>query len=164
MAYIMKQRRASVWLAGFGVFILTAVPAQANSLISVGVSVVVSPCVIHGGQMIEVNFGEVIVPRIGGNNYIQDVKFELECKGSNAAMKLKIQGLSTTFPPGALQTSETDLGIAFKANNNALAVNEWIDFTYPKTPTLQAVPVKRAGAVLSGGDFSAMATLMVDYQ
>jgi hypothetical protein len=45
-----------------------------------------------------------------------------------------------------------------------LAVNEWIDFTYPKTPTLQAVPVKRAGAVLSGGDFSAMATLMVDYQ
>ncbi|MGQ9883044.1 fimbrial protein [Serratia marcescens] len=39
-----------------------------------------------------------------------------------------------------------------------------MSFTYPVTPTLEAVPVKSATAKLTAGEFTAGATMKVDYQ
>nr|WP_237141150.1 fimbrial protein [Serratia inhibens] len=141
-------------------------PAQANIPVTVSVTVLSPPCIINGGRIIEVDFGnEIIITRIDGSNYTQTVGYSLECKGNSSnAMKLQVQGNAAVFEQGALQTSVADLGIVLKANGAVLAVNDWVDFTYPNVPQLQAVLIKRAGATLNGGEFAASATLKVDYQ
>ncbi|WP_252960653.1 fimbrial protein [Serratia entomophila] len=161
----MKRSLAPLWLGGL--LALSALPTQATTAtVNVRVTVLSPPCVINGGRTIEVDFGDsLIITRVDGNNYTKAVDYTLTCTGNSSnAMKLQVMGNPTAFEPGALQTSVADLGIALKANGGALAVNEWLDFTYPNAPQLQAVPVKRAGATLAGGEFTAAATLRVDYQ
>jgi len=146
---------------------LIPVWASANTTVTVKVTVVAPPpCIINDDQTIDVDFGnELLTTKIDGDNYIKTVDYTLECKDSTRnAMKLKIQGNATTFDASALQTNMADLGVALKANGTVLTVNDWVNFTYPDKPMLQAVPVKRAGSTLSGGDFAAAATMMVDYQ
>jgi type 1 fimbria pilin len=147
--------------------LLMPVWVSANTTVTVKVTVVAPPpCIINDDRTIDVDFGnELLTTKIDGDNYIKTVDYTLECKDSTRnAMKLKIQGNATTFDASALQTNMADLGVALKANGAALNINSWVNFTYPNLPVLQAVPVKRAGTTLSGGDFSAGATLMVDYQ
>lgn len=144
-----------------------AVAAAASSTVTIKVTVVAPPpCIINGDQVIDVDFGsDVVTRRVDGVNYLKAVDYSLECKNDTRnAMKMKIQGNATAFDSSALQTNMADLGIALKANGSALTVNDWVNFTYPDKPVLQAVPVKRAGSTLNGGGFSAGATLMVAYQ
>ncbi len=147
---------------------MTSAPlmALAATTVTVKVTVVAAPpCTINGDRVIEVDFGDVIVPRVDGRQYLKMVDYSLECKGQlSNAMKLAVQGNPTAFDNTALQTNVADFGIALRANGQPLAINSWMNFTYPSKPTLQAVPVKRAGADLPGGEFSAAATLMVLYQ
>jgi type 1 fimbria pilin len=77
---------------------------------------------------------------------------------------MKIKGNQTAFDNTALQTNITDFGVALRANGLPLKINDWVNFTYPDKPVFQAVPVKKAGVTLKGGDFIAGATLMVEYQ
>lgn len=150
--------------------LLAALPLLAQASNSVTVTVLVTvveqpPCVINNDRVIEVDFGDIIAPRVDGNLFLQTVDYSLECKGQMAnAMKLAIKGNSTLFDDTALQTNLTDFGIAIRADGQPLKLNSWMNFSYPKKPVLQAVPVKRAGVTLPGGDFSAGATLMVHYQ
>lgn len=150
------------------VILLYSVGAVADTaLVTIKVTVVAPPpCTINGDQVINVDFGsDVVTSRVDGVNYLKTVDYSLECKNhTRNAMKMKLQGHATAFDRSALQTNMTDLGIALKANGSALTVNDWINFTYPEKPSLQAVPVKMAGVTLAGGDFSAGATLMVNYQ
>lgn len=150
------------------VMLLSAVKAVADpAVVTIKVTVVAPPpCTINGDQVIDVDFGsDVVTSRVDGANYLKTVDYSLVCNGNTSnAMKLQIQGTPTAFDRSALQTNVADLGIALKANGSALTVNDWVNFTYPNKPVLQAVPVKRAGSTLNGGDFSAGATLMVDYQ
>ncbi|WP_368925982.1 fimbrial protein [Serratia marcescens] len=149
---------------------LLALPLAAGAAnfatVTVKVTVVAPPpCIINGNRVIEVNFGDVIAPRVDGSQYLQTVDYSLECEGRTSnAMKLAIQGNPTSFDNTALQTNVADLGIALRANGKPLAINSWVNFTYPSKPVLQAVPVKRAGVSLPGGNFSAGATLQVLYQ
>ncbi|VEA61122.1 Minor fimbrial protein prsF precursor [Serratia plymuthica] len=147
---------------------LSALRAVADTaIVTIKVTVVAPPpCTINGEQVIDVDFGsELLTTQIDGSNYLKTVDYSLECQsGTSNAMKLQIQGTPTAFDSSALQTNMADLGIALKVNGSALTVNDWVNFTYPNKPVLQAVPVKRAGSTLNGGDFSAGATLMVDYQ
>lgn len=112
------------------------------------------------------DFGsELLTTKIDGNNYIRTVDYSLECKDNTRnAMKMMVQGNATTFDASALQSNMADLGVSLRANGAALTINDWMNFTYPDKPVLQAVPVMRAGSTLSGGDFMAAATLMVSYQ
>ncbi|MFP2166578.1 fimbrial protein [Enterobacter ludwigii] len=123
------------------------------------------PCTINGDRIIEVDFGDVIVPRVDGNHYMKEINYSLECKGQlSNAMKLTIQGNPTAFDNTALKTNVDDFGIAMRVNGQPLAINSSINFVYPNKPVLQAVPVKRAGVDLPGGEFSAGASLIVYYQ
>ncbi len=141
--------------------------AQAVTTIKVTVTIVAPPpCVINDNNLIEVNFGnDVMTTLIDGSYKKQPVVYSVECKNApNNAMKMQIQGNSAVFDGDVLQTNKDDLGVALLRNGNRQPINTWVNFTYPNLPTFEAVPVKQAGATLSGGAFSAGATMKVEYQ
>ncbi|MBH2585414.1 fimbrial protein [Serratia marcescens] len=138
-----------------------------NIDIKVTVTIVAPPpCVINGDSLIEVDFGnEVMTTRIDGSYKKQAINYTVECKDAPSnAMKLQIQGNGAGFDGDVLQTNKGNLGIALLRSGSSQPINEWINFTYPNLPRLEAVPVKKAGATLTGGAFSAGATMKVEYQ
>ncbi|WP_261467571.1 fimbrial protein [Serratia fonticola] len=150
------------------VALLSAAPLLASAVTTITVKVTVMPtppCVINDDKVIEVDFGEVVAPQVDGVQYQRTVNYTLECEADAPnAMKLQVQGSPTTFDPSALRTNFANFGVALRVNGQPLVLNDWVDFTYPQTPLLQAVPVKKAGVTLPGGNFSAGATLMLSYQ
>ncbi|WP_080695290.1 fimbrial protein [Pantoea ananatis] len=137
----------------------------AMATVTVKVTVVAPPpCVINDDRPVEVEFGDVMTTRVDGSNYRRPVNYTLSCTGTSNAMKLQVKGNGAAFDVTVLQTSKTGLGIKLLQGDSKLAVNSWLNFTYPNKPELWAVPVKQAGATLTGGEFSAGATMAVDYQ
>ena len=157
-----------VWrmLAGMLATVPLLAMAASSATITLKVTVVAPPpCVINGNRPIDVEFGDVMTTRVDGDNYKMPVNYTLDCTGApDNAMKLQVQGNGAAFDATVLQTNKTGLGIKLLRGNARLAVNTWLNFTYPNKPELWAVPVKQAGTALSGGEFSAGATMKVDYQ
>ncbi|MCA6222040.1 fimbrial protein [Photorhabdus antumapuensis] len=130
-----------------------------------GVVIAPPPCVINNGNTIDVDFGEVMITRIDGVNYMKPVKYTVKCEKMPAnAMKMMISGNTASFDPAVLQTNHIGLGVAVIHNGKKLPINDWMKFNYPDFPELHAVPVKDMAVVLKGGDFGAGATMMVEYQ
>lgn len=160
-------RKAAFTLGGIMLVTLSqVVSANNSSIVTIKVTVVAPPaCEINGNQTIDVDFGDVKTTEVDGENHLRTVDYTLDCEGSTSnAMKMSITGTPTSFNSSALQTNVSDFGIALKANGKPLVINDWLNFTWPDKPVLQAVPVKRAGATLTGGAFSAGATMLVNYQ
>lgn len=129
------------------------------------VTIVAPPCVINDNQAITVEFGDVMTTRVDGSNYRMPVNYTLDCKDApTTAMKLQVQGTGASFDGTLLQTSNAALGIQLQNGASPLPVNSWLNFTYPNKPPLWAVPVQQSGAALTGGEFTAVATMKVDYQ
>ncbi|HIE1061104.1 TPA: fimbrial protein [Serratia marcescens] len=125
------------------------------------------PCSVNNDRAIEVDFGDVMTTRIDGTAYQMPVAYTLSCTaGVPNTMKLQVQGTGASFDSKVLKTNKTGLGVKLQqgTNKSALAINTWLNFTYPNKPALWAVPVKQSGATLNGGEFTATATLRVDYQ
>lgn len=128
------------------------------------------PCTITGG---DVEFGNVTISKIDGSNYAQPINYSLNC-GSRAAdgLKLQIQGTATTINgESVLKTSVNGLGLQLKATSGGTLLtpgtSSWLNFQCKTTtcgPALQATPVKASGTTLAAGEFSASATLVVEYQ
>jgi len=131
-----------------------------------GVLLEAPPCVINNNQPIDVNFGDDLgVNSIDGSQYLTRINYSVTCTGgASNNMKLSIQGNATDFDDAALQTNMSDLGIELLHDGNKVKVGDDIAFTYPDLPVLDAVPVRRANATLSAGDFSAGATMVVNLQ
>lgn len=153
-------------LAGMLVVLPMLAWATPSATVTVKVTVVAPPpCVINANRPIEVEFGDVITTRVGGDNYKMPVNYTLSCTGSSYnAMKLQVKGTGAVFDASVLKTNQTGLGIELRQGGGKLAVNSWLKFNYPNAPALWAVPVKKNGAALTGGEFSAGATMAVDYQ
>ncbi|MGY3307068.1 type 1 fimbria pilin [Pantoea ananatis] len=133
--------------------------------VTVKVTVVAPPpCVINDDRPVEVEFGDVMTTRVDGSNYRRPVNYTLSCTSTSNAMKLQVKGNGAAFDVTVLQTNKAGLGIKLLQGDSKLAINSWLNFTYPNKPELWAVPVKQAGATLTGGEFSAGATMAVDYQ
>lgn len=165
-----KHRRRSMaeyCLAGvlFSV-LLTSASVSAMPVNIRGTIILPPPCTINNNQTIRVDFGdEVMTTRIDGVNYKQAIAYSLNCeiqKSNN--LKMSIQGGTAGFGTGLLSTNKSDLGIALYYGTQQLNINTWFNYTYPNQPVLYAVPVKRSGATLTGGEFTASATLLIDYQ
>lgn len=140
--------------------------AAPSATVTVKVTVVAPPpCVINDDRPIEVAFGDVMTTRVDGDNYKMPVNYTLSCTGGTSnAMKLQVKGTGAAFDAAVLQTNQTGLGIELRQGASKLAVNSWLNFTYPNKPELWVVPVKQDGVTLTGGEFSAGATMAVAYQ
>lgn len=158
--------KAAFLLCGLLVM-LPQVAVRANSVtITVKVTVLTPPpCTINDNRPIEVEFGDVMTTRVDGDSYRMPVNYTLGCTGASSnAMKLQVQGDGANFDGSVLKTTKTGLGIKLQQGSNKLAINSWLNFTYPNQPELWAIPVKQSGATLTGGEFTAGATMKVDYQ
>ena len=122
-------------------------------------------CTLNDNKAIEVKFGEILATKINGVNYRMPIDYSLSCPaGMPVGMRMQLRGGVTSFDNSALQTSVTGLGIKMQNMTSEFPLNSWINFNYPDMPKLFAVPIRKANTVLTGGIFSASATLMVDYQ
>lgn len=127
------------------------------------------PCVVNGGEQIVVDFGEeVMTTRVDGQQYRERIDFTLDCSAAiSSKQKVRISGSTTTegFDGTVLSTPKAGLGLALWHDEVRYAPGEWLAFDADETlPVLYAVPVKATGATLSGGSFSVLASLVVDYQ
>lgn len=158
--------RARCYLLAGG---LCAVPlmtqATTEATVAIKVTVLAVPCTVNDNKAIEVNFGDVMTTRVDGKNYREQISYTLSCSaGASKAMKLQVQGTGAAFDSELLNTTVSGLGIRMQNGSSNLPVNQWVNFTYPDKPALWAVPVKQTGVTLSGGKFTAAATLKVTYQ
>ncbi|NMX92938.1 MULTISPECIES: fimbrial protein [unclassified Pseudomonas] len=124
------------------------------------------PCTIEGGKTIEVDFGDVGVKRIDGVKYRKGIGYAINCGTDTLpwALKLSVNGTPTAFDGSAVQTSVPALGIRVFQNSLPLPLNTPMDITLSSPPTLEVVPVQQPGAVLTPARFTAVATLLAEYQ
>ncbi|TFZ53468.1 fimbrial protein [Serratia proteamaculans] len=124
------------------------------------------PCKINDNRTITVDFGDdIMIPRIDGRYKKRPIEYLLDCTDRTSnALKMQIEGTLSGVDDHSLLTSKNDLGVALSRNGEPLFLNTWFNFDPDNKPRLEAVLVKRSGARISGGVFSAGATLKVDYQ
>lgn len=124
------------------------------------------PCTIDAGNTIEVDFGDVGIKRVDGVQYRKGVGYTINCGTDTLpwALKLSVNGTATTFDGTAVQTSVPALGIRIFQNNLPFSLNTPLDISLSSPPVLEVVPVKQPGATLAPARFSAVATLLAEYQ
>lgn len=128
-------------------------------------------CSISGGQTIEVQFRDLIIDSIDGNYGRQKVDYELSCDSDvrDPEWNMTLSGRGLPPPTTTLllrrmyRASELSFSmtVSVLSSTKPLSINA-TDFS--QKPKLEAVPVKAADAVLTDTNFSAYATLRVDYQ
>ncbi|MBH3259024.1 fimbrial protein [Serratia marcescens] len=123
-------------------------------------------CVINNGQQIDVDFGERVgIGKVDGQNYLQTVGYHIDCEpGSGQTLGVTVVAAASSFDAAAVPTSVPDLAVRLLLGGSAFELNRRVSIDAANPPQLQAVPVKRAGAMLKPAAFSAQALLMADYQ
>ncbi|MBL5905350.1 fimbrial protein [Serratia fonticola] len=163
----LRQYLPGCGLAALGM--LCGLQVLADTTIRVTVTIVAPPsCVINNNNLIEVNFGnDVMINRIDGTYKKKPVVYSLECKSlTSNMMKMQIEGTpaGVGFGSNVLRTQKNGLGVALLRNGYPQQLNSWVNFSYSNRPSFEVVPVKLGTATLSGGRFSAGATMKVEYQ
>ncbi|CFR06251.1 fimbrial protein [Yersinia kristensenii] len=164
----MKNRSLISGCSIAAVLTLSSPLAYAEDMLFTGTLINPAPCVINGGKIIDVPFGENLgVNKIDGINYTQTVPYSITCETVSSSLELGITIVSAsvaTFDPAAIQTDVRDLGIRILKNGVSFPLNTRVAYDKNNPPVLKAVPIKATGATLSEGSFEATATLLVDYQ
>lgn len=124
------------------------------------------PCVINDNKPINIRFDDVQISRIDGQYKMTVIPYSLNCKRANSqALKMKIAGSGAGFNTKLLAIpNQNNLGIALKWNKTDFPLNNWFSLNPASPPALQAVLVARSTGAITGGEFSAAATMVVDYQ
>ncbi|WP_163333705.1 fimbrial protein [Enterobacter bugandensis] len=127
------------------------------------------PCEINGGQPVEIDFGEVGVNKINGENYSRTFVLTYECEGPGTDKLLRYVGNATAFDSAAVQSNIADFGIRLAhRTSEGITTPFEVGSTLPISAQIQssvfvATPVKKMGAKLPEGAFFAGATLQLDY-
>lgn len=125
-------------------------------------------CTVSNGDDIEIQFIDVIIDNIDGVNYRKDVPYQITCDPDITddawVMTLTWTDTQTSYNDAAIQTDVTGLGIELQQNGQPFKLNTPLNVTPANLPKLKAAPVKASDATLTDGNFSAYATLQVDYQ
>ncbi|CAN7539314.1 fimbrial protein [Aquipseudomonas alcaligenes] len=147
MLFIFAQQPASAW-------------AEDNMKFS-GRLIGPPSCSFNNDKVLEVDFGEILTSKIDGKNYRKDVDYTLTCTNASK-VNMRFCCGSAGFD-GAIDVRVVGFGIKVYANDKALKIGDTYSYTYPNNPKLSFVPVKKEGATLKGGDFSAGTTLQISF-
>lgn len=144
--------------------------ATASSMVWVQIQGVVDEppaCKINGGNVITVDFEDVMSTRIDGVAYSKPINYNIVCdKRPTEQMKMTLEGDPAYFDPTrAVTTNIPGLGVGFTYNGSRLKLKQEVKFVYPNAPQFEAVPVRDMSTVLNiGGPFTAGVTIKLDYQ
>jgi type 1 fimbria pilin len=167
MKHLIRERWRPC-LAGLLLAATGSALAGSSATLTVKVTVIAGPpCVINNNGVINVNFNNVPTDEVDGIHHEVPINYPLDCTGATKqALKLKISGAGATFDLNVLKTTNDNLGIQLLQGGSKahLAPDTPLNFTNGQPPALYAVLVKNNNATLSGGPFSAGATLTIDYQ
>ena len=143
-----------------------SVMASSSSTINVTVILTAPSCTVNNNSILVVDFGsDVQTTLVDGSYKVRQVPYTLQCPaGAPTTMSIRIDGTGAAFDRNVLGTNISNFGIAILNGGTRLPINSAKEFTYPNWPKLYAVPVKRTGATLSGGVFSSIATMRVEYR
>lgn len=147
-----------------GLLLICCQGALADVSVSIrGVVQAPTPCVINAGVTLSVPFGsDLMTTQIDGVKYEKTVPYTVTCGPQPTnSMTLTLTGAGAAFDATALRTSKGDLGIRLKVRGVTWPLNTAVNFTYPLSPGVTAVLVKRSGSTLTSGSFTAAATLVV---
>ncbi len=158
--------RVALYCLLFGT--LGNLPAQAeDNMRFQGALIELPPCVINGGEQIEVNFGERIgVGKVDGVNYLQTVDYRLQCEpgSSGSGLGLTLMAMDSSLGRDIIMTNLYGFGIRMTLNGQPLYLNQRVLIDSANPPVMQAVPVQDPDLYLTVGAFEVMATLLADYQ
>ncbi|MBE4916812.1 fimbrial protein [Enterobacter cloacae complex sp. P6RS] len=161
--------RSHIFLATLAMLIAVGAHAEDNTaVITVTVTAVVEPCIINNNQTIDVDFGNDIATTDVAIGLAQRfIYYTLDCSDADPGKTLgmKISGTGSGFNTDYLQSSIPDLAIKITTDG---------DVTYPlnstmpisntgEPPSLKATLMQRPGSRLPTGEFSASATMSVNY-
>lgn len=130
-----------------------------------------TPCIVNDNNPIRVEFGNVLVDNVVGQEglqYKQPVPYTLICNGAAGTqmMTVTVGGTAASWGQGYfLQTNIPNLGLKFFVDGNPKAIREEVDFPYNTQPPIEVLP--EGNTALTDNDsgyFSATAYLMVAYQ
>lgn len=135
------------------------------------------PCDVAGpggvDEPIKVEFGEVGITKINGENYRQNFTLTLSCGpglGDAVALSLVYRGMQADFDTKALQATPGDLGIRLYGEEEGViaplsSLPIVMSSNGSKPLSLYAVPVKNTdpSATLYEGPFSATASMELNY-
>lgn len=127
------------------------------------------PCDVGGAGPIEVDFGEVGVTKIDGENYKKVFQVTFWCEDMNgAAVYLMYDGAPTNFDTKALQTNRQGLGVRLAYDTKIIPPKSGKEVFIPvggggAILPFSAVPVKADGVTLYEGPFTATATVEMRY-
>jgi len=127
--------------------------------------VIAIPCHVNNDQVIDYDFGKVIVNEITGENYTHTENINVVCDGSaSTQLNLTIKG-AAMGESHILKTDVADLGVALFEGTigNKLPLNEKIKIEQSVILPLKAVLVNSSGKTLKTGSFKASATLSAEY-
>lgn len=131
-----------------------------------GTIVANASCKISGGSPIAIEYGDVYINEISGDNYRKEIPYGVTCQGDPEGKSIQIQmvGDVASFDSGLLSTDASGLGIKVLQNGNQMDLNKWYNLDPSNKPKLEGVLVKQSGASFSNGqEFNAGVTLTVAY-
>lgn len=154
---------------------MVAHPFYANGAITMnpvpinitGTVIASASCTFDSDEAITVEFGDVYINEITGDNYKKPVPYTLTCEGDAEGKTIQMQwvGTSSSFDSTLLNTDVTGLGIKLLQNSTQVSPNTAFTIDGSSPPALEVVVVKNTGASFSNGqEFNASVTLKVDYQ
>lgn len=161
-------RRASNMLVLAGGMLLSPWLAAAENMAFHGTLIEHPPCKINGGEPVEIDFGEVGVNKVDGQNYAQTFRIMYDCEGTSTDKMLRYLGTATAFDTAAVQSTIPEFGIQLRHQKDGaitpFAVGSVLAIpAYQGSSQFIATPVKNAGAELQEGAFTAAATLQLEY-
>ncbi|MGL4723255.1 MAG: fimbrial protein [Scandinavium sp.] len=134
--------------------------------VNVSVHIVAAPCKINDGQSVDVDFGDIGINKVDGNNYRRELPYTMDCDSNSGNIALVMQGTPVAFDSDAatINSSLAGLGVKFWLDDQAFKINTPAPVSPTALPKLYAAPFKDTSATLSSGDFAATATLVAIYQ
>lgn len=165
MKNMKKQIVIVAFLLSGGLYLVDCLAATEGAVaINFHGTLVQPACIVNANNPISVEFGDVTITSVDGVTHKRmPLTYSIDCPGGNT-IKLQVAGTAAGFDTTALATSISGLGIRLQKDTVTQPINSWLFFTSSSRPALWVVPLKDGVTLLSAGEFTATASLKVDYQ
>lgn len=131
-----------------------------------GTLLIPPPCTVFEDKVYLVEYKDIGLHKVDGVNFTKPINYALKCDDNLKGwdLMLTIKGDKSSFDDSALRTNIPNLGMRIMQNGQGFELNKPIKITYGQPPILEVVPVKKLGVTLPEGSFSAIGTLLAEYQ